>query len=201
MAGGAASVGDPSISGRSPGCLIRRELAVSRSWRAAADTPAIVVITPDTLLALRCVTRVLTADWSLVRADLRFWICPLHRLPAELLRLDRFDFTCCTAVLSSSTVHTAAETDAGGAAAPDEGLPADAAPPGVLPPEPQAAASSTRLGRRTFRQARRLGVTLLILSERGGRRPSPPHTGRVISHWLERGLGNRPPDGVYTATM
>jgi hypothetical protein len=49
------------------------------------------VTTPDTLLALRSVARVLTADWSVDRADLRFWTCPLHKAPAALLRLDRFD--------------------------------------------------------------------------------------------------------------
>jgi hypothetical protein len=48
------------------------------------------VTTPDTLLALRSVARVLTADWRLVRADLRFWTCPLHKEPAALLRADRF---------------------------------------------------------------------------------------------------------------
>jgi hypothetical protein len=48
------------------------------------------VTTPDTLLALRWVARVLTADWSLVRADLRFWTCPLHKAPAALARPDRF---------------------------------------------------------------------------------------------------------------
>jgi hypothetical protein len=49
------------------------------------------VTTPDTLLALRWVARVLTADWSVVRADLRFWTCPLHKVPAALPRLDRLD--------------------------------------------------------------------------------------------------------------
>jgi hypothetical protein len=48
------------------------------------------VTTPDTLLALRWVARVLTADWSFVRADLRFWTCPLHKAPAALPRAARF---------------------------------------------------------------------------------------------------------------
>ena len=59
-------------------------LAVSRSWRAAVPTPARAVTAPDTLLALRCVARVLTADWSLVRADIRLLICPLQWSPAAL---------------------------------------------------------------------------------------------------------------------
>jgi hypothetical protein len=58
-----------------------------------------------------------------------------------------------------------AEADADGAAALDEGLPADAGLPDPLPPEPQAAASSTRPERSMPRQARRLSVTLLILRE------------------------------------
>ena len=41
-----------------------------------------------------------------------------------------------------------AEPDADGAAALDEGLPPDAGLPDTLPPEPQAAASSTRPERR-----------------------------------------------------
>ena len=69
------------------------ELAVFRSWRAAVDTPPSAVTTPDKLLALRCAARVLTADWSLVRADVRLLICPLQWAPAALaalLRLDSF---------------------------------------------------------------------------------------------------------------
>jgi hypothetical protein len=34
---------------------------------------------------------VLTADWRLVRADLRFWTCPLHKEPTALPRSARFD--------------------------------------------------------------------------------------------------------------
>jgi hypothetical protein len=49
------------------------------------------VTTPDTLLTLRSVARVLTEDWAVVRADLRFWTCALHKVPAALLRSDRFD--------------------------------------------------------------------------------------------------------------
>jgi hypothetical protein len=48
------------------------------------------VTTPGTLLALRWVARVLTADWSVVRADLRLPTCSLHRAPAAVLRLARF---------------------------------------------------------------------------------------------------------------
>jgi hypothetical protein len=74
-----------------------------------------------------------------------------------------------------------AEADADGAAALDEGLPADAGLLDALPPELQAAASSTRPDRRTFRQAGRLSVSLLILRERAAGRPASPHTRRVIS--------------------
>ena len=66
-------------------------LAVSRSWRAAVPTPARAVTTPDKLLALRCVARVLTADWRLVRADFRLLICPLQWSPAALAALARLD--------------------------------------------------------------------------------------------------------------
>ena len=66
-------------------------LAASRSWRAAADTPPSAVTTPDTLLALRCVARVLTADWSVVRADFRLLICALQWAPAALAALARLD--------------------------------------------------------------------------------------------------------------
>ena len=69
-----------------------------------------------------------------------------------------------------------AEPDADGAAALDEGLPADAGLPDPLPPEPQAAASSTRPERRMPRQAWRLSVTLLILREPAAERPASPHT-------------------------
>jgi hypothetical protein len=72
-----------------------------------------------------------------------------------------------------------AEPDADGAAALDEGLPADAGLPDPLPPEPQAAASSTRPERRMPRQAWRLNVTLLILREPAAGRPASPHTRRV----------------------
>ena len=67
------------------------ESAVFRSWRAAADTPASAVTTPDRLLALRCVARVPTADWSVVRADVRLLICPLQLAWAALAALDRLD--------------------------------------------------------------------------------------------------------------
>ena len=73
-----------------------------------------------------------------------------------------------------------AEADADGAAALGEGLPADAGLPEALPPELQAAASSTRPDRRMFRQAGRLSVTLLILRERAAGRPASPHARRVI---------------------
>src|SRR4051794_19969538 len=73
-----------------------------------------------------------------------------------------------------------AEADADGTAALDEALPADAGLPEVLPPELQAAASSTRPDRRMFRQAGRLSVTLLILRERAAGRPASPHARRVI---------------------
>ena len=66
-------------------------LAVSRSWRAAVPTPARAVTVPDTLLALRCVARVPTADWSWVRADVRLLICPLQWSPAALAALARLD--------------------------------------------------------------------------------------------------------------
>jgi hypothetical protein len=59
---------------------------------------------------------------------------------------------------AATSEHNAAETDvveadADGAAALEEGLPADAGLPDALPPEPQAAASSTRPDRRMPRQA------------------------------------------------
>src|SRR2546429_3786560 len=73
-----------------------------------------------------------------------------------------------------------AEADADGAAALDEGLPADAGLPEVLPPELHAAASSTRPDRRMFRQAGRDNVTLLILRERAAGRPASPHAPRVV---------------------
>jgi hypothetical protein len=72
-----------------------------------------------------------------------------------------------------------AEADADGDAALDEGLPADAGLPDALPPEPQAAARSTRPERRMPRQACRLSVTLLILREPAAGRPASPHTRRV----------------------
>ena len=72
-----------------------------------------------------------------------------------------------------------AEPDADGAAALDEGLPPDAGLPDTLPPEPQAAASSTRPERRMPRQACRLSVTLLILREPAAGRPASPRTRRV----------------------
>ncbi len=78
------AVGDADADGQ-------RELAAVRSWRPATDTAASAVTTPDTLLALRSVASVLTEVWSLVRADFKLPICPLHWLPAALLRLDRFD--------------------------------------------------------------------------------------------------------------
>jgi len=74
-----------------------------------------------------------------------------------------------------------AEPDADGAAALGEGLPPDAGLPDTLPPEPQAAASSTRPERRMPRQACRLSVTLLILREPAAGRPASPHTRRVNS--------------------
>jgi hypothetical protein len=80
----ALDVGDASGDGQ-------LESAVFRSWRAAADTPASAVATPDRLLALRCVARVLTADWSVVRADVRLLICPLQLAWAALAALDRLD--------------------------------------------------------------------------------------------------------------
>ena len=54
-------------------------------------TAAIAVTTPDTLLAFRSVASVLTEVWSLVTTDFKLPICSLHRLPAALLRADRFD--------------------------------------------------------------------------------------------------------------
>lgn len=69
----------------------QRELAAVRSWRPAMGTAAIAVTTPDTLLAFRSVASVLTEVWSLVRTDFKLPICSLHRLPAALLRADRFD--------------------------------------------------------------------------------------------------------------
>ena len=86
---------------------------------------------------------------------------------------------------AATSEHNAAETDvaeadADGAAALDEGLPADGGLPEVLPPELQAAASSTRPERRMFRQAGRLSVILLILRERAAGRPASPHARRVI---------------------
>ena len=78
-----------------------------------------------------------------------------------------------------------AEADADGAAALDDGLPPDAGLPDPLPPEPQAAASSTRPERRMPRQAW-LSVTLLILREPAARRPASPHTRRVNSAALRR---------------
>ena len=87
---------------------------------------------------------------------------------------------------AATSEHNAAETDvaeadADGAAALDEGLPADAGlPDDELPPELQAAASSTRPERRMFRHAGRLRVTLLILRERAAGWPASPHTWRVI---------------------
>ena len=69
----------------------QRELAAVRSWRPATGTAAIAVTTPDTLLALRSVARVLTEAWSLVRADFKLPICSLHWLRAALPRVDRFD--------------------------------------------------------------------------------------------------------------
>lgn len=65
-------------------------LAAFRSWRAAVDTAPIAVTTPDTLLALRSLARVLTAPWSLVSAELRLLVCALHSVPAALVRVDSF---------------------------------------------------------------------------------------------------------------
>jgi hypothetical protein len=86
---------------------------------------------------------------------------------------------------AATSEHNAAETDvaeadADGAAALGEGLPADAGLLDALPPELQAAASSTRPDRRMFRHAGRLSVTLLILRERAAGRPASPHARRVI---------------------
>ena len=81
---------------------------------------------------------------------------------------------------AATSEHNVAEADADGAAALDDGLPPDAGLPDPLPPEPQAAASSTRPERRTPRQAW-LSVTLLILREPAARRPASPHTRRVNS--------------------
>jgi hypothetical protein len=94
--------------------------------------------------------------------------------------------SCCSDPRSAATSeHNAAEADvaeadADGAAALDEGLPADAGLPDALPPELQAAASSTRPDRRMFRQAGRESVSLLILRERAAGRPASPHARRVI---------------------
>jgi hypothetical protein len=58
------------------------------------DTPAIAVTTPDRLLALRWVASVPTADWSVLRADVRLLICALQLVWAALAvlaRLDSFD--------------------------------------------------------------------------------------------------------------
>jgi hypothetical protein len=94
--------------------------------------------------------------------------------------------SCCSDPRSAATSeHNAAETDvaeadADGAAALDEGLAADAGLPDALPPELQAAASSTRPDRRMFRQAGRESVSLLILRERAAGRPASPHARRVI---------------------
>ena len=73
--------------------------AVSSCW-VAVDTSLIAETTPETLLALRCVASVLTADWRLVSAALRLAVCPLQWSPAALVRLDRLDWTSCAAVLS-----------------------------------------------------------------------------------------------------
>jgi hypothetical protein len=80
---------------------------------------------------------------------------------------------------AATSEHNAAEADADGAAALEEGLPADAGLPDALPPEPHAAASSTRPERRMPRQECRVSVTLLILCERASGRPASPHTRRV----------------------
>src|SRR5689334_21500372 len=74
-----------------------------------------------------------------------------------------------------------AEPDADGAAALGEGCRRTPGSPDTLPPEPQAAASSTRPERRMPRQACRLSVTLLILREPAAGRPASPHTRRVNS--------------------
>ena len=73
-----------------------------------------------------------------------------------------------SAATSEHNVAEAGADEAGadGAAALDEGLPADAGLSDALPPEPQAAASSTRPERRMPRQVCRLSVTPLILRER-----------------------------------
>ena len=85
-----------------------------------------------------------------------------------------------SAATSPHRAEVGTEPDADGAAVPAEGLPAEAGAPGELPLEPQAAASSTRLDRRTFRPVRRLGVTLVILRQHDSGGPAPPHTRRVI---------------------
>jgi hypothetical protein len=90
--------------------------------------------------------------------------------------------SCCSDLRRAATSEhdaaeaDAAEADADGAAALDEGLPADAGLPDALPPEPQAAASSTRPERIMPRKACRLSVTLLILREPAAGRPASPHT-------------------------
>jgi hypothetical protein len=154
----------------------------------AVDTPLIAETTPDTLLALRWVVNVLTADWRVVRADFTLAIGSLNWLLAVLDRLDRLDWMPCPAVLSSLAVlalgrmlvsfctdactaatswHTA-EVDAelaaddaaalGEALAADGELPADAALPAEPPLELQAAASSTRADRRMIRETWRLAL-------------------------------------------
>jgi hypothetical protein len=52
---------------------------------------------------------------------------------------------------AATSEHNAAESDADGAAALDDALPADDGLPDALPLELQAAASSTRTDRRTAR--------------------------------------------------
>ncbi len=161
----------------------------------AVDTPLIAATTPDTLLALRSVVSVLTADWRVVRADLTLPIGPLNWPPVVLARLDRFDWMSCPAVLSSLAVlalgrmlvslctdarraatswHTAevdAELDAEGAAALGEELAADGEPPAdaellAEPPlELQAAGSSTKADTSMIRDARR-GSPRAVLSFR-----------------------------------
>src|ERR1051325_9527428 len=106
---------------------------------------------------------------------------------ATVLALGLMLVSSCSDPRSASTSeHNAADTDADdadadGAAALDGGLlPADAGLSDALPPEPQAAASSTRPERRMPRQACRLSVTPLILRERAAGRPASPHTRRLI---------------------
>ena len=69
----------------------QREVAAFRSWRPATATAPTAATTPATLLALRSVASVLIEVWSVVRTDFKLPICWLHRLPAALPRLDRFD--------------------------------------------------------------------------------------------------------------